>query len=92
MQRLFSPLLALFVLSRLVAQDPSFVHEFGAPGARGSFRASFDDRGAGLFFLQTMDHFTAPAAAWRAHEVRVISEPLASDHRPVLAVLELLVR
>ena len=36
--------------------------------------------------------FTAPAAAWRAHEVRVISEPLASDHRPVLAVLELLVR
>lgn len=66
MQRLFSPLLALFVLSRLVAQDPSFVHEFGAPGARGSFRASFDDRGAGLFFLQTMDHFTAPAAAKKA--------------------------
>ncbi len=66
MQRLFSPLLALFVLSRLVAQDPSFVHEFGAPGSRGSFRASFDDRGAGLFFLQTMDHFTAPAAAKKA--------------------------
>ncbi len=32
--------------------------------------------------------FTAPAAAWRAREVRVITEPLASDHRPVLAVLE----
>lgn len=33
--------------------------------------------------------FTAPAAAWRAREVRVITEPLVSDHRPVLAVLEL---
>jgi len=33
--------------------------------------------------------FAAPAAAWRAREVRVITEPLASDHRPVLAVLEL---
>jgi endonuclease/exonuclease/phosphatase family metal-dependent hydrolase len=33
--------------------------------------------------------FTAPAAGWRAREVRVITEPLVSDHRPVLAVLEL---
>lgn len=33
--------------------------------------------------------FTAPAAAWRHGEVRVITEPLVSDHRPVLAVLEL---
>jgi len=33
--------------------------------------------------------FTAPAAAWRAREVRVITEPVASDHRPLLAVLEL---
>jgi endonuclease/exonuclease/phosphatase family metal-dependent hydrolase len=33
--------------------------------------------------------FTAPAAAWRHGEVRVIREPLVSDHRPVLAVLEL---
>lgn len=32
--------------------------------------------------------FTAPAAGWRAREVRVIAEPLVSDHRPVLAVLE----
>lgn len=33
--------------------------------------------------------FTAPAAAWRAREVRVITEPMVSDHRPVLAVLAL---
>jgi endonuclease/exonuclease/phosphatase family metal-dependent hydrolase len=32
--------------------------------------------------------FFAPAAAWRAREVRVIDEGVASDHRPVLAVLE----
>ena len=32
--------------------------------------------------------FFAPAAAWRAREVNVIDERLASDHRPVIAVLE----
>ena len=32
--------------------------------------------------------FFSPAAAWRAREVRVIDERVASDHRPVLAVLE----
>lgn len=32
--------------------------------------------------------FFAPAAAFRAREVRVIDERVASDHRPVLAVLE----
>ena len=32
--------------------------------------------------------FFAPAPAWRAREVRVIDERVASDHRPVLAVLE----
>lgn len=32
--------------------------------------------------------FTAPAAGWTAREVRVINEPVASDHRPVLAVLQ----
>jgi endonuclease/exonuclease/phosphatase family metal-dependent hydrolase len=31
-----------------------------------------------------------PAARWRVVEVRVLDEPVASDHRPVLAVLELL--
>jgi endonuclease/exonuclease/phosphatase family metal-dependent hydrolase len=36
-----------------------------------------------------IDHiFFAPASAWRARDVRVIDEPLASDHRPVVAVLE----
>lgn len=31
--------------------------------------------------------FYAPATAFKTHEVRVIDEPVASDHRPVLAVL-----
>ena len=34
--------------------------------------------------------FYRPANRWRVVEVRVADEPLASDHRPVLAVLELL--
>lgn len=29
-----------------------------------------------------------PAGAWKVIEVRVLDEPLASDHRPILAVLE----
>lgn len=32
--------------------------------------------------------FFAPAAAWRAREVTVVDERLASDHRPVVAVLD----
>ncbi|MBA3887153.1 MAG: hypothetical protein H0X67_15695 [Acidobacteria bacterium] len=32
--------------------------------------------------------FFAPAAAWRARDVRVVDERVASDHRPVLAVLD----
>ena len=31
--------------------------------------------------------FFAPAAAWRARDVRVVDERIASDHRPVVAVL-----
>jgi endonuclease/exonuclease/phosphatase family metal-dependent hydrolase len=31
-----------------------------------------------------------PAERWRVIEVKVLDEPLASDHRPILAVLELL--
>lgn len=31
-----------------------------------------------------------PAARWRVVETRVLEEPVASDHRPILAVLELL--
>jgi|CXWK01.1.fsa_nt_gi endonuclease/exonuclease/phosphatase family metal-dependent hydrolase len=33
--------------------------------------------------------FMAPRQAWTADEVRVIDEPVASDHRPLLAVLTL---
>jgi endonuclease/exonuclease/phosphatase family metal-dependent hydrolase len=32
--------------------------------------------------------FVAPAAEWRTRDVRVIDERIASDHRPVVAVLE----
>lgn len=34
--------------------------------------------------------FVRPAARWRVLEIRVIDEPLASDHRPVFTILELL--
>jgi endonuclease/exonuclease/phosphatase family metal-dependent hydrolase len=34
--------------------------------------------------------FVRPAAAWRVIETRALEESVASDHRPVLAVLELL--
>ncbi|PHQ33866.1 endonuclease/exonuclease/phosphatase family protein [Rhodopirellula bahusiensis] len=33
--------------------------------------------------------FAAPAAKWSIKEVDVIDEPIASDHRPVLAILQL---
>jgi YidC/Oxa1 family membrane protein insertase len=56
---------ALFVLvpTLLIAQDrPDFVHEFGKPGEKGSFRVGFDDRGASVFFVQLMDHFSTVEA------------------------------
>lgn len=34
--------------------------------------------------------FYRPASRWRVTETRALEEPIASDHRPVLAVLELL--
>ena len=34
--------------------------------------------------------FVRPASRWRVAETRVLDEPVASDHRPVFAVLELL--
>ena len=38
--------------------------------------------------VKEIDHvFAAPRDRWRIREVRVAAEPLASDHRPVLAVL-----
>lgn len=38
----------------------------------------------------TLDYvFYRPASTWRVVETQVIEEPVASDHRPVLAVLEL---
>ncbi|MBI5849570.1 MAG: endonuclease/exonuclease/phosphatase family protein [Planctomycetes bacterium] len=32
--------------------------------------------------------FASPTDGWRVHEVRAVAETLASDHRPVLAVIE----
>ena len=48
------------------AVDPTFVHEFGATGAPGSFRVKFDPRGAGIVFVQMKDHFVDLAAKARA--------------------------
>lgn len=59
-------LLLLFLLFPAVVgyaqNDPAdvgFYHEFGKPGETGSFRARFSRQGAGLVFLQTMDHFVS---------------------------------
>ena len=41
----------------------AFVHDFGAPGAKGSFRAQFAPAGGGMVFLQAADHFVNLAAA-----------------------------
>ncbi|MBL9076088.1 MAG: membrane protein insertase YidC [Planctomycetes bacterium] len=48
------------------AAEVGFTREFGAPGATGSFRARFSKQGAGLVFLQSMDHFVSLAAERRA--------------------------
>ncbi len=56
----------LFALTALAAAqgqpDPTIVHEFGTPGATGSFRARFHPDGAGLVFLQATDHYKSLAA------------------------------
>jgi endonuclease/exonuclease/phosphatase family metal-dependent hydrolase len=40
---------------------------------------------------KSIDHvLVKPAARWRVVESRVIDEPVASDHRPVLVTVELL--
>ena len=63
MQKLLLLFLSVFgAVAEAAAQDPSevaFTREFGAPGATGSFRARFSRQGAGLAFLQTMDHFVS---------------------------------
>ena len=48
------------------APGPQFLHEFGRRGAPGSFRVLFDDRGAGIVFLQLGDHYRDAAAAHKA--------------------------
>jgi endonuclease/exonuclease/phosphatase family metal-dependent hydrolase len=64
--------LALFTARATEARKP--------PGASFTFSSTQPAR--------EIDHiFFAPAAAFAAREVRVIDEPMASDHRPVLAVL-----
>jgi YidC/Oxa1 family membrane protein insertase len=41
----------------------AFVHDFGAPGVTGSFRAQIAPAGGGLVWLQSADHFINLAAA-----------------------------
>ena len=54
-----------------------------AKPAADAFTFSSDDPRKEIDFI-----FAAPRAGWGVRETRVIQEPLASDHRPVLAVLE----
>ena len=49
--------------------------------ARATFPA--DDPGIEIDFI-----VTGPAGRWKMDEVEVLEESIASDHRPVIAVLE----
>jgi endonuclease/exonuclease/phosphatase family metal-dependent hydrolase len=69
--------------SRTFAQFRALAAEAAKPAdARATFPSSAPEKE--IDFL-----FTAPSARWQASSVRVVSEPLASDHRPVLAELRL---
>lgn len=66
MHRLLLAVLSLVCGFALRAQDrPDFVHEFGAPGQKGSFRIRFDDRGASVYTVQLLDHFASVEAGAR---------------------------
>lgn len=68
MTMLLRLLFAVLASGLLRAQDDrSFVHQFGAPGSRGSFRAHFVKDGAGVWLLQSTDHWVTLDAA-RAFE------------------------
>ncbi|MGE3175158.1 MAG: YidC/Oxa1 family membrane protein insertase [Planctomycetota bacterium] len=57
MQRLPFVVVSLLAAAANAQGDPQFVREFGRDGERGSYRVKFDDRGAGVVFVQTMDHY-----------------------------------
>ncbi len=61
---------AAFVPAQGDPAEVGFIREFGVPGATGSFRAKFSKQGAGLVFLQTMDHFVS------------LKEARQKEHRP----------
>lgn len=49
-------------IALLRGQGDTFLHQFGEPGTPGSFRAQFVRAGAGLYFLQSTDHWRTLAA------------------------------
>jgi endonuclease/exonuclease/phosphatase family metal-dependent hydrolase len=70
-----SPTVELFRRRMREAEKP--------PGERFTFVSERTRREREIDYI-----FAAPAEAWRIREVRVVPESRASDHRPVLAVLE----
>jgi len=68
--------------SRTLALFHERAQEAAKPAAD-AFTFSSDDPRKEIDFI-----FAAPRTGWQVRETRVIQEPLASDHRPVLAVLE----
>ena len=66
------PVLLMSMLLRLLSfvlciallrgQGDTFFHQFGEPGTTGSFRAQFVRAGAGVYFLQSTDHWRTLAA------------------------------
>lgn len=49
-------------IALLRGQGDTFFHQFGEPGTTGSFRAQFVRAGAGVYFLQSTDHWRTLAA------------------------------
>jgi endonuclease/exonuclease/phosphatase family metal-dependent hydrolase len=70
-----SPTVELFRQGMREAEKP--------PGDRFTFVSERTGREREIDYI-----FAAPAEVWRIREVRVVPESRASDHRPVLAVLE----
>jgi YidC/Oxa1 family membrane protein insertase len=85
---LMRSLILLFAISAaLSAQnggDVAFTREFGAPGETGSFRARFSKQGAGLVFLQAMDHFVSLEArrktSWEPDDYLLLATNYQGDH------------
>lgn len=79
MSMLLRLLSLLFCVALLRAQGETFVHQFGEPGTDGSFRVQFVRAGAGVYFLQSTDHWRTLAAK-QAFQKAAPAERVTGDY------------